>query len=68
MSTRGASPPSPTLHGRWLLLARVAWVAVAIAALGVFVISVPAHSPSSSRSPFDRVARAASAGDRHSVR
>jgi hypothetical protein len=40
---RGASPPSSTLHGTWLLLARVAWVAVAIAALGIFVISVPAR-------------------------
>ena len=38
-----ASPPSPTLHGRWLLLARAAWVAVAIAALGSFLISVPAR-------------------------
>jgi hypothetical protein len=42
MSSR-ASPPSPTLRGRWLLLARVAWVAVAVAALGAFVISVPAR-------------------------
>ena len=38
-----ASAPVPTLDGRWLLLARAAWVAVAIAALGVFVISVPAR-------------------------
>ncbi len=38
-----ASAPLPTLDGRWLLLARVAWVAVAIAALGMFVISVPAR-------------------------
>ena len=38
-----ASPPSPTLRGRWLLLARAAWVAVAISALGSFVISVPAR-------------------------
>jgi len=43
MSTRGTSPPSSTLHGPWLLLARVAWIAVAIAALGIFVISVPAR-------------------------
>jgi hypothetical protein len=42
MSTR-ASSPSPTLRGRWLLLARAAWVAVAVTALGVFVISVPAR-------------------------
>ncbi len=38
-----ASPPSPTLRGGWLLLARAAWVAVAISALGSFVISVPAR-------------------------
>jgi hypothetical protein len=38
-----ASRPAPTLRGRWLLLARVAWVAVAISALGQFVISVPAR-------------------------
>jgi hypothetical protein len=36
-----ASAPSPTLHGRWLLLAKVAWVAVAIAALAIAVFSVP---------------------------
>jgi hypothetical protein len=38
-----ASPPSPTLRGPWLLLARAAWSAVAIATLGSFVISVPAR-------------------------
>jgi hypothetical protein len=38
-----ASPPATTLRGRWLLLARAAWVAVAVAALGAFVISVPAR-------------------------
>jgi hypothetical protein len=42
MSTR-VSPPSPALRGRWLQLARTAWVAVAVAALGTFVISVPAR-------------------------
>jgi len=31
------------LRGRWLLLARAAWVAVAVGALGAFVISVPAR-------------------------
>ena len=40
MSTR-ASPHSPTVRGRWLLLARVAWVAVAIAALAIVLFSVP---------------------------
>ncbi len=38
-----ASPPSPALRGRWLLLTRTVWVAVAVAALGSFVISVPAR-------------------------
>ena len=38
-----ASPSPPTLRGRWLLLARVAWVAAAVGALGQFVISIPAR-------------------------
>ncbi len=38
-----ASPSSPTLRGPWLLLARAAWVAVALVALGSFAISVPAR-------------------------
>jgi hypothetical protein len=38
-----ASRPTPTLRTRWLLLARAAWVVVAIVALGTFVISVPAR-------------------------
>ena len=36
-----ASPPATGLHGRWLLLARLAWVAVAIAALAIVVFSAP---------------------------
>ncbi len=40
MSTR-ASPHSPTLRGRWLLLARAVWVAVAIAALAIVLFSIP---------------------------
>ena len=40
MSTR-ASPPATRLRGRWLLLARIAWVAVAIATLAIVVFSVP---------------------------
>src|SRR5215207_2003998 len=40
MSTR-ASPSATTLRGRWLLLARTAWVAVAIAALAIVLFSVP---------------------------
>src|ERR687889_985798 len=39
MSTR-ATPPS-TLHGHLLLLARMAWVAVAITALAIVLFSVP---------------------------
>jgi hypothetical protein len=42
MSAR-LSQPSPTLRGRWLLLARAAWMAVAVATLGTFVAAVPAR-------------------------
>jgi hypothetical protein len=34
-------PPATTLHGRWLFLARMAWVVVAITALAIVVFSVP---------------------------
>src|SRR5215216_2313317 len=40
MSAR-ASPPATTLRGRWLLLARMAWVAAAITALAIVLFSVP---------------------------
>src|SRR5918911_2737143 len=40
MSAR-ASPPATTLRGRWLPLARVVWVAVAITALAIVLFSVP---------------------------
>jgi hypothetical protein len=40
MSTR-TSPPAITLRGRWLLPARVAWVAVAITVLAIVLFSVP---------------------------
>ena len=40
MSTR-ASPPATTMRGGWLLLARVAWIAVAITALAIVLFSVP---------------------------
>ena len=36
-----ASPPATALRGGWLLLARVAWVAVAITALAIALFSVP---------------------------
>jgi hypothetical protein len=36
-----ASPPTPIMRGSWLLLSRMAWVAVAITALAIVVFSVP---------------------------
>src|SRR5215211_9405903 len=36
-----SAPPPATLQGRWLLLALMAWVAVAITALAIVVFSVP---------------------------
>jgi hypothetical protein len=39
----GASQPSPTLRGRWLLIVRVAWLAVTVAVLGTFIAAVPAR-------------------------
>jgi hypothetical protein len=41
MSVRG-SPPA-TLRGRWLLLARVAWVVVALLYVGVFISGIPSE-------------------------
>jgi hypothetical protein len=38
-----ASRPTPPRRKGWLLVARAAWVAVAVVALGQFVISVPAR-------------------------
>jgi hypothetical protein len=35
------SPPPTTLHGRWLFLARTAWVMLAITTLAIVVFSVP---------------------------
>src|SRR5918995_1879008 len=40
MSTR-TSPPALTLRARWLLPARVAWVAVAVTALAIILFSIP---------------------------
>jgi hypothetical protein len=42
MSTR-ASTPATTLRGRWLLLARVAWIVVAVLAVGLFIAGIPAE-------------------------
>ena len=41
MSARVSPPATSSLRGRWLLLARTAWVAVAILALAVVLFSVP---------------------------
>jgi hypothetical protein len=38
-----ASPPPTTLRGRWLLLARAAWVVIAALALGLFAASIPGY-------------------------
>src|SRR5215218_10040013 len=43
MSTRTSPPRTTTLHGRWLIIARAAWVIVATLALGLFVASIPAY-------------------------
>jgi hypothetical protein len=40
MSSRASQPPT-TLRGRWLFLARVAWVVVATTALAIIVFSIP---------------------------
>jgi hypothetical protein len=37
------SPPATTLRGRWLLLARAAWVTIATLALTLFIASIPGH-------------------------
>jgi len=42
MSAR-AMPPATTLRGRWLVIARAAWVVIATLALGLFVASIPAY-------------------------
>ena len=49
-----STPPAP-LQGRWLLPARMAWVAVAITALAIVLFSVP-----SSFEPYQSVCTAAS--------
>src|SRR5215813_13958852 len=41
-SPHRSAPPDTRLHGRWLLLARVGWVAVAGLALSLFIGSLPA--------------------------
>ena len=41
MSTRASPPATSSMRGGWLLLARVAWVAVAITALAIILFSIP---------------------------
>ena len=41
MSARSAPPA--TLLGRWLLIARVAWVVVALLYVGVFISGIPSE-------------------------
>jgi hypothetical protein len=48
-STRGAMDAQPSdeadtrLRGRWLLLARIVWVVIAVLAMGLFIASVPTN-------------------------
>lgn len=39
----GPSAAATRLHGRWLLLARVAWLAMAASCLGLFAVGIPAQ-------------------------
>src|ERR687893_828179 len=41
MSPRASPPATTSLHGRWLLLARIAWVVVAVTALAIVLFSIP---------------------------
>jgi hypothetical protein len=41
MNLRASPPATSSLRGRWLLLARVVWVAVAITALAIALFSIP---------------------------
>src|SRR5215211_2765549 len=41
MSTRASPPATSSMRGGWLLLARVAWVAVAITVLAIVLFSIP---------------------------
>ncbi len=43
MSSRRTPPPNTTLHGRWPVIARAAWIMVAALAVGLFVASIPAY-------------------------
>ena len=41
MSPRASPPATTPLRGRWLLLARIAWVVVAVTALAIVLFSIP---------------------------
>jgi hypothetical protein len=43
MSPRASPPANTSLRERWLTLARVVWVAVALLTVGVFVLSIPSE-------------------------
>lgn len=43
MSQLAASLADTRLHGRWLLLARVGWLALVALALGLFFVSLPTY-------------------------
>jgi hypothetical protein len=43
MSHRASPPANTSLRERWLTLARVVWVAVALLTVGVFVLSIPSE-------------------------
>jgi hypothetical protein len=43
MSSSSRSAKGTRLHGRWLVLARVVWVAVVIFSLSIFIASLPAY-------------------------
>jgi hypothetical protein len=50
------SPPSTTLRGRWLLLARLAWLAVASIVIGLHVAGIPyAYARTINNLNFDRL-------------
>ncbi len=42
-STRASPPATSSLRGRWLLLARMAWVALAVLIVGVFISGLPSE-------------------------
>ena len=43
MNPHASPPATSSLRGRWLLIARVVWVVIAMLALGLFVASIPAY-------------------------